>query len=282
MRISAFGDEISPQFDEQVRVLRRLGVRGLELRGLDGTNIADLAPAMAESYAERLRQNGLFVSALGSPIGKIGVEDPFEPHLAAFRNLLDLSEIFDTPRIRIFSFYIPRGDDPARHRDEVLRRMEALFEAAAGYEVLLCHENERFIYGESPDRCLDLLETFGGALRAVFDPANFVQAGYRPYPDPWLRIAPYVEYLHIKDARMSDGGNVPAGEGDGGLPDILREALAQEPEMVLTLEPHLAVRPFSAGDDPVPGAYPDPETAFRAALDALTALLPRRRGPGGS
>ena len=53
------------------------------------------------------------ISAIGSPIGKVKITDPFEPHMERFRKAVKLAEFFESPFIRIFSFYPPdrRGAD---------------------------------------------------------------------------------------------------------------------------------------------------------------------------
>lgn len=35
-------------------------------------------------------------------------------------------------------------------------------------------------------------------------------------------LAPIIDYMHIKDALFKDGSVVPAGEGDGSVPSILK------------------------------------------------------------
>lgn len=113
-------------------------------------------------------------------------------------------------------------------------------------------------------------------LRAVFDPANFIQCGQETL-EAWELLAPYVEYLHIKDA-LAGGQVVPAGKGDGHVPEILRRYRAQGGR-VLTVEPHLAV--FSGLDKLESGeksvvdayAYPSQRAAFDAAVAALKACL---------
>jgi hypothetical protein len=70
------------------------------------------------------------VSAIGSPIGKIGITDDFEPHFEKFKEIIETAKILDTKYIRIFSFYIPEGEKPEDYRDEVMRRMKAFADEA--------------------------------------------------------------------------------------------------------------------------------------------------------
>ena len=275
--LTAFGDEISPSPEVQIEVLRRHGIGCLELRSADGVNIADFTPAMAASLAHRLEAGGIRVSALGSPIGKIGVNDDFAPHLAQFERLLGFAELFGTRFIRVFSFYIPKGVDPARCRGEVLRRLYILADRAAARGVTLLHENEKGIYGDTAERCLDLLRAVGSPyLRATFDPANFIQCGVTPYPDAYRLLSGYIEYVHIKDALAATGQVVPAGCGDGRLPALLQTLSEKGFSGYLSIEPHLGYFPgmekLERKLDVTKIKNGGPE-AFGVAADALASLL---------
>ena len=91
-------------------------------------------------------------------------------------------------------------------------------------------------------------------------------------------LKPYVDYLHIKDARLDNHKVVPAGAGDGNLPYVIKDYLARGGE-VMTLEPHLKV--FSGlselenGESLPEGvvAYRTNDEAFDAAVAALYGVL---------
>lgn len=238
--VSAFADEIDPQLSVQMDVLENLGISHIEMRGVDGTNIADLTLEQGKGIKKRLDAKGFHVSALGSPIGKISITEPFEAHMSKFCHVLDLAEILQTKYIRLFSFFIPEGQDPDCFREAVLERMQAFIQEAEKRKIVLLHENEKDIYGDTPARCLDILQTINSPyLRATFDPANFVQCGVVPYPDAWEKLAPYVEYVHIKDALFSTGEVVPAGQGDGQVSSLIQALLDYGYTGFLSLEPHL-------------------------------------------
>ncbi len=275
--LSGFGDEIAPALDTQLAVMGRLGIRHIELRGIDGRNISEFTAQEAPALAARLGARGFRASALGTPIGKIGIDEPFEEHLEMARRMIDVAEAIGCPYIRIFSFFLPVGEDPARHRAEVLRRLEAIAKAAQGRGPRLLHENERHIYGDTPERVVDLLDALGGAVGFTYDPSNFVQCDVdNKQAFPMLRK--YVEYLHIKDSVYSehkhqtlDHGfeNVsdthrPAGEGDSNVLWILSELSRMDYRGFLSIEPHLT---NYAG---VPGSGED---KFVVAYEAVHGLL---------
>ena len=105
--LSAFADEISPDPSEQVDVLARCDVRHIELRSIHKTNVLDLTDLQVQEMKSLLDRHGFRLSAIGSPIGKVKIDTPFEPHLKRFERALELCKVFATPNIRIFSFYPP-------------------------------------------------------------------------------------------------------------------------------------------------------------------------------
>ncbi len=237
--LSCFGDEISPNLAEQVAVMKANDVHALEFRSMDGINILDLPPAQLNRAASILKGEGITVSAIGSPVGKIKITDPFLPHLDRFKHALELAHFFSTPYIRMFSFFIPAGSDPANYRDEVLWRWGRFADEARNSGVTLLHENEKDIYGDTALRCLDLLQSLNcDYVRATFDPANFVQCGEETYPHAFTLLAPWTVYMHIKDARLSDHSVVPSGQGGGKLPEILVD-LKKRGTPVICLSNHI-------------------------------------------
>ena len=263
--LSAFGDEIAADLAEQLDVLESEGVRHLELRAAWGRNVLDLDEAQLALAASMLRERGFGVSAIGSPIGKSSIEQPREYEQERLRRAIAAAEALGTRLIRVFSFYVPAGR-AAEHRDEVLARMAALAKAAAQANVTLLHENEREIYGDTAERCRDILETVGSpALRMAFDPANFVQVGVRPMEQAWPLLADYTTHIHIKDAMFADGAVRPAGQGDGAIPELLAALKARGYRGFLTLEPHL----HTAGRA---GGFSGPD-GMRTAIRALRGLL---------
>ncbi len=239
IRISAFADEISQDPVEQIDVLERLGIKHIEFRAIHGVNVAGLAEAKHREFRSLLHGRGFELSAIGSPIGKIKVTDPFEPHLEKFDHVLHLASFYKTPRIRIFSFYMPPGESPAKHRDEVHSRMKTLVARAADHGVMLLLENEKDLYGDTAPRVLDLIATIDSPfLTHAFDPANYLEVG-QSIDDAWTLLRGVVTHFHIKDYDVQSKRNVPAGEGQGQFPRLLREAAAAGYEGFCTLEPHL-------------------------------------------
>ena len=270
IRLSAFADEISPDLDEQIAALSSEKVHFLDLRGVWNTNVLDLTDQQVARIKETLDAHGIGVAAIGSPIGKVPIDSSFNEHLHLFERAITVAQALQTPYIRIFSFYPPAASDrgainPAEYRDEVLRRLREMTARARAAAVILLHENEKDIYGDTIARCVDLLQGINDAhFQAVFDPANFIQCGQTPYPDAYEAIRPWLRYVHVKDAR-SDGSVVPAGEGVSHWPELLQRLRANGYDGFLSLEPHLALAGQYQG-------FSGPDL-FRRASQALQQML---------
>lgn len=269
-KLAAFADEADSRISEQIKAMKDNGISCLEIRGVDGQNISDITAQKAKEVRRQLEDYGMSVWSLGSPYGKIGIDDDFAPHLDKFKHGLELADILGAKHIRMFSFYVPSGQE-ADYKDKVMSRLEQFLLAAKGNDIILCHENEKGIYGDIASRCEEIHQTFP-QLKAVFDPSNFIQCG-QDTMEAWEKLAPYVEYMHIKDA-LADGSVVPAGKGIGNLPYLLKNYKGS----VLTLEPHLSVfdgfEKLEAEEKTKLGyCYPSSRAAFDAAVNALKELI---------
>ncbi len=231
--LCAFADEADKLIVNQIKALKDNNISYLEIRGVDGENIADISLEKAREISKLLSENGISVWSIGSPIGKSNISDDFSIELKRFKHVLDIAEIMGAQNIRIFSFYGTHGD--ASFEDEVVSRLKEFVSLANEKNITLCHENEKDIYGEQVECCVRLHERIP-ELKAVFDPANFVQANVDPIL-AWDMLKSYVKYCHVKDAD-AEGKNVVAGDGIGKLGEILK-AFALQGGGVATLEPHL-------------------------------------------
>lgn len=270
IRLSAFADEISEDLDEQIAVLKGQGIHHLDLRGVWGTYVLDLSDSQVAEIKRALDGAGIRVAAIGSPIGKTRIDSPFDEHMERFERALELAVVFETPYVRLFSFY-PPGEgqvSPETYRDTVLERLQAMTERAAGGDIILTHENEKDIYGDTIARCVDLMRSVDSpAFVSAFDPANFIQCGQTPYPDAYEALRPWVRYVHVKDA-TADGKVVVAGEGEARWPELLQSLRADGYDGVFSLEPHLSeagrYRGFSG-----PDLFCEASQAFQQLLRAM-------------
>lgn len=236
LKVFAFADEADKNFNGQIRALIRNGLDGLELRGVNGANVTDLSTRTAKECAKKLKDAGLKVWSIGSPIGKIDIDGKkFASERERLLRTFEIAKVFGTKNIRMFSFFMPKDQDPADYRNKVIEELSRYAEMAKDAGMILCHENEKAIFGDTPERCLDILRSVPG-IRAVFDPANFVQCGVDTL-SAWEQLHSHVYYLHIKDA-LKSGLVVPSGDGEGHVAEIVR-AYAAQGGKVCTIEPHI-------------------------------------------
>lgn len=272
--ISAFADEASNQLAGQIAALKRNGLRCIEPRNIEGP-ILKKSDAELTEIANTLRENGISVPSLGSPIGKYSIDDDFDVHLADFRRALRACEILGAKNMRIFSFFVPQ-DRLTECRDEVLRRMNVLLGLAEEAGITLCHENESRIYGQNPAEVSDLLTNLP-RLRGIFDAANYIREGQDPMEG--IRVTlPSLKYLHIKDARFSDGAILPCGMGDGRYDEVISRVNELTDDVVfLTLEPHLydfvAFKQIDAHQLATGLSFATADEAFDCAAIKLKELL---------
>ena len=260
-------------------MLKACGVRHIEFRSILGTNVLALSDLQIQEFKSLLDKQGMKLSAIGSPLGKIRIDEPMAPHLDKLRRAIALCKTFGTPNIRIFSYYPPPNlewDDCGDYRREVLDRMWQKCQVAAESGVQLLHENEHRIYGDSPDRVVDLMTTVleqldTPVLAAVYDPANYVFCGHDPWAG-WQRTKQWTKHLHIKDWKTGAQHGALAGEGDGQIPRVIKEAVAMGYDGFATMEPHL-LGGGPTGGQTGPELFPKAVAAFQKILDDAGAQV---------
>jgi sugar phosphate isomerase/epimerase len=250
--LSAFGDEISSDLEEQLEHLNTLDIHYLDLRGAWGKNVLAFTDGDVGRVKQLCADHGIRVACIGSPIGKSPLADPIEKELANLDRIIEIGAALDCSRLRVFSFYPPDLSTNAyydQYLDEVIDRLSRLTERAKAADVELLHENEKEIVGDTLARCQALVRGVSDShLRALWDPANFVQVGEaRVTERGWPLLGDLVAYVHIKDAKLEDGSVCPAGDGDGQVRELLRALVQGNYQGFLSLEPHLMVAGRSGG-----------------------------------
>ncbi len=279
---SAFADEAGGGLLHQIEALKANGITHIEPRGLDEGNISTFTAEQAKAVKKILDEHGIGVSSVGSHFGKINIKDSFDEHFESFKQCVENANILGTENIRMFSFYIDEGEDYNSYRDEVFERLDKMAEYSRKNGIWCCHENEKGIFGDTDERCLDILTTFKGRIKGIFDPANFIQCKVEILP-AFEKLKDYIEYMHVKDCRMSDGFVVPCGKGDGNIEELIRRFNKFDGKHFLTLEPHLKVfdglkdLELTGGAESVKEEfeYPTNRDAFDAACNAFHEVYAR-------
>ncbi len=267
INLCAFADEASPSLDGQIAALKRNGISYVELRSVDGVNVKDLTAEQARQISDRLQAEGIFVWALGSPLGKVSIDIDFDEYAKTVEHLCALANIFCTDKLRVFSFF-----DAYEKREKVIEYLSKMIRIAASYGVKLYHENEKDVYGDTLARVLDLQANVP-ELKFVYDPANFLQVGESA--DRTLdALIDGSDYFHIKDVVAATGELVPAGEGDGKIAELIARL---DRDVTFTIEPHLAV--FD-GYSMIDGTqmkhkfhFESSDQAFDCAVNAIKKLI---------
>ena len=276
--LSGFADEISSSLDRQIQVLKKLGISHMEIRGVEKKGIDTYTTEEVKEIKGKLDDQGIAISSLASPIGKINIKDNFTPHLEHFKHVAELAHVLNTRYIRMFSFFMPEGEEPDGYKETVFEQLDRLIRVGKEQDVILLHENEKDIYGDSIVRCEKLMKEFyGDHFKAVFDFANFIQCGQDPW-DAYSVMKPYIEYIHVKDARKADGVIVPAGKGDGKIQEILKDLFEHGYKGFISLEPHLTefdgLKNLERDGESLKGMQQmDGAEAFTVACEALRKIL---------
>ncbi|WAJ24296.1 sugar phosphate isomerase/epimerase family protein [Lacrimispora xylanolytica] len=277
IQLSGFADEIDTNLGKQIEVLKKLQMNHVEMRGVNGKGLVDYSINEAREIKKQLDESGIQLSSVGSPIGKIKITDDFAPHMELYKHTVEIAHEMETPYIRMFSFFMPEHESYDPYHGKVMDQLGQFVDYAKASNIILLHENEKDIYGDVADRCLELMKEFYGEhFKAVFDFANFVQCKQDTL-SAYEMLKPYIAYIHIKDALWSDGSVVPAGHGDGNVEKILKMLKDSGYQGFLSLEPHLAdfagfsSLEQSAGEKKKLSG----EEAFTIACEALRKILER-------
>ena len=276
--LSAFADEYSSDFPEQLEGMRDYGIDYVEIRGVDGKNVSTLTPCEVKTVKSKLEYYGMGASAIGSPVGKVQLDGDLDAHLDMAKRVFETANELGAGYVRMFSFYAPSGEDILSYKERVFDELMRLSEAAKSHGVVLCHENEAKIYGDVPVRCREICDRFGGEIKTVFDMGNYVLEGVRPFSEGYDLLKDTIAYFHIKDA-LAAGAIVPPGCGEANIKEILAaHAKYSNEDFFVSIEPHLQL--FSGLNALVgrgfdnPYKYSDQKSAFTDAVNKLKELLP--------
>lgn len=282
--LSGFADESANQktAEQQFCAFAALGLQYYSIRFIDvGGGIKNVMKlTLAEIQKVRTLQNdyGLNVSSIGSPIGKVKLQDvedgtknaytPIKKYLQEdVAKVCEIAHAFETKLIRGFSFYHPKGSDPKDHLPQAVDQLGQIAEACHRSDLTFGLEVEANLIGQNGHLLAEIYRQVNHpAMVLVFDAANIIVQGYSPLElfEQYEAMKPGLGWMHIKDYRnpqlKTKGGHfdedvmknfVPADQGYSGHEAVLRD-FAQilpklEPKLkrrgipgvFLDLEPHL-------------------------------------------
>lgn len=260
--ISGFSDEISPDLDAQIEVLKKLNMSYMEIRGINGKSIVEHTLDEVKEISKKLKSNNIKVSAIGSPIGKTKITDDFDGVLKCLKHTKEIAKILETQYIRVFSFFIDEDENADDYENEVIERYKKMVSVLEDSSIALLHENERNTYGDIPRRCKHLFSSINSPhLKGLIDIGNFVLCGVEDVNKAMIELLNDIVYVHVKDAAVGKAYFVPIGQGEGNAKEVLKTLSTNNRDYILSLEPHLGYLPISG------------EEQFTMAYDALRTLL---------
>lgn len=270
-RLSLITDELQTTFRNSLAIARAEGLTRVDIRTIGSDNIMLIGSARQRTAGRIIRDAGLEVGCVATPILKwakpgartlttadlYGV-DPGHRSVSGWGlDAAFTARALGTRHLRIFSYLSYEGYAPQHLAPDY----QALLARADADDLVLHVENEPVCNVRVTDDLLRLMETFPHPrLRVLLDIGNMVWTGHVPDATEIARIMPYVDQLHFKDYRASERRVVALGEGDVPYLRLLEAAFAATGDrpLTLTIETH------------VPDDQPD---ATRRSLAHLRALL---------
>ncbi len=238
-KISGFTDEITGDLDGQIALSRELGQKYICPRSLGGKNIAEYTcDEFMRDVKPKLDKAGIKLSSLGSPFGKIPLDDEkaYERQLNQLGELVKIAVEADCKFIRIFSFFPDIDVKSEECFERVKAKLLGFLKVCEGSGITLIHENEKKIYGDIPERALRLVKEIDSPyFKLCYDASNYIQCGVDALA-AYEITKDYTVYYHMKDC--IDGVEVPLGMGEGHIAEIIRDLNARGYDGFLTLEPH--------------------------------------------
>lgn len=222
-------DEVADNFPDALEFVAENNVEFVELRTINGKNLALMSLEETEIVANTIRNSGKTVSAIASPLFKWYTNKNidstydsfgFDPNLnlqakkRIIKHVIKQAQILDTKRIRIFSGLRESADDKViSHEDRDL--LEYALKLAQKAGVLLLLENEPACKIATFKDYLEILLDFQDqGLMAWVDIANFYEIGEAVSQDMLQQLSKFTEYIHVKDpVGIQQHKYVPVGEG---------------------------------------------------------------------
>lgn len=284
--LSAFADEAANRKTavEQMASLAALGLKYYSPRFVDvngaGTveHVCDLSDDKLKQLKDIHAEYGMSVASIGSRLGKVKLLDqddgshnkfvPFEQYLdTEVESTIRVARALDAKLIRGFSFYHPKGDDPAKYVKQAAEQIGKIAERFAKYDIVYGLEVEANLVGQNGRMLAALSEAIDMPnLVCIFDGGNLSSQNlsWNQVFDEYVAMRDHMGWSHIKDYAVDRSlewtgvvdeerlkNFVPANCGDSAHEAILRDLREHLPAMnkrmqafgcpgvFLELEPHL-------------------------------------------
>lgn len=219
MSRAAVTDEFSSDLSVALPAIARAGITQVELRLVNGRNILQLTDVELRGMMDQITAHGMTVIGIASPLFKWDIPGGPETDQRFQQDVFGASySEADQPRLRerafavakltgarllrVFSYW--RTVDPAACRTRIAETLHDLAVDAARHDVLIALENEFACnVGTGAELAQTLNDVRHPHLAAIWDPANALVLGERPYPDGYALLpAARIAHVHAKDCTV--------------------------------------------------------------------------------
>lgn len=221
MRLAAITDEFSPDLGVALDAMQAAGITGAELRIVNGHNIIEFTDEEAQGVRRAIEERGMHVVSLASPLLKCVLpdgppidarlqQDVFGSRYAAedqprlTERALALARCLGAPLVRVFSFW--RTTAPETCDDQIATALQVLADRAAADGIIIGLENEHACnIGTGAETARLLTRIPHPSLQVIWDPANALVLGERPFPDGYAQLPQArIAHVHAKDCVVRD------------------------------------------------------------------------------
>lgn len=234
MKIGAITDEFSPDIAIAVAAMREVGMKGAELRMVNGKNVIDLTDAELDAALAIVRGAGLEVIAIASPLLKCTLPDAppiderfqqdvfaakhsFEDQPRLSQRAFEIAKRSGAKIVRVFSYW--RVVNPAAVFERVVDALQELSDKAAEHDLIVGIENEHACnIATAHDTARILAAVDQENLQVVWDPANAFVSGEEPFPGGYQVLeSKRIAHIHAKDCTLEGHKPVWCALGDGDI-----------------------------------------------------------------
>jgi L-ribulose-5-phosphate 3-epimerase len=214
-RIGAVTDIFSPEVAIAAAIMRDLGMKGAELRTINGHGILESGDDELKCALASLRQNDLEVVAIASPLLKCCFADWAEQAPLAER-AFEIAGLTGAKIVRVFSG--ARVAEPASDFEMLVDLLQDLADRAGRHGLTIALENDRACNVATAQELAGVLAAIDHSnLQVVWDPASAYISGEKPFPSGYQMLdTTRIGLVHAKDCTLEGHKPVwePLGDGD--------------------------------------------------------------------
>jgi L-ribulose-5-phosphate 3-epimerase len=247
-RIGVITDQISIDLNRALGAVAELGLNQVEIHSIWGKSVEDLTDEEAEKAKKLIDEWAFRVSNI-SPTSFLmcSLEDDrkeledwddyfmtkhgsYSEHVESLKRSIALSKVFDTNRVRIFGFHRGTSFSNEEIMEKTAAKIAEIARIAEKSGVILMLENCPYTSLDTMALTSKIVKRINSKnLKLLWDPANTMSVGKKPFPDDYSQGKDYIVHIHLKDKARNKWGeleSVPIGRGEinyRGIFEALKE-----------------------------------------------------------